>query len=405
MTTRQTLPQNRTYVAAQNIETFQAATDWVTGNGTATGQSCTEDTTHFVTGTKSIRLQGTNGTIIYDKVVSIDLTNREEMELWLYVGCAIADISNILIYISNNPWSTASLATIAVSGANFLHTGWNCIKLGNPGPSGGTCGEWDLVSGSNTWGTITKIRIRVTTVADHTADISFGLLRSIKQHHAILMTFDDGWKEIYTQGFAYMNPLGLRGTMYLYTDWLDDAPHTAVTTNQVDEMYAAGWCIGNHTQSHVHLSSLSLADQITQIDGCTQVLRGKGWIRGIKHAASPWGEYNADTLSAYQTLGFETVRQTVSGYVSPSDNRLFELMCHTPSSLANTKLYIDRAIAKGAVLNILHHKPYNDISEELFKGICDHLVARRANVITMDEYYNSLTNPRYRSLPLTRAVA
>jgi hypothetical protein len=66
---------------------------------------------------------------------------------------------------------------------------------------------------------------------------------------SILLTFDDGWKSVYTDAFPILKEFGYPFTLYLYKNYVDGGGK-ALTTPMIQEMIAAGATIGSHSVSH-----------------------------------------------------------------------------------------------------------------------------------------------------------
>ena len=66
---------------------------------------------------------------------------------------------------------------------------------------------------------------------------------------SILLTFDDGWKSVYTDAFPILKEFGYPFTLYLYKNYVDGGGK-ALTTPMIQEMIKAGATIGSHSISH-----------------------------------------------------------------------------------------------------------------------------------------------------------
>jgi len=65
----------------------------------------------------------------------------------------------------------------------------------------------------------------------------------------VLLTFDDGWKSVYTDAFPVLKEYNYPFTLYLYKNYVDGGGK-ALTTPMIEEMIAAGATIGSHSVSH-----------------------------------------------------------------------------------------------------------------------------------------------------------
>jgi len=66
---------------------------------------------------------------------------------------------------------------------------------------------------------------------------------------SLLLTFDDGWKSVYTDAFPILREFNYPFTLYLYKNYVDGGGK-ALTTAMIREMMAAGASLGSHSVSH-----------------------------------------------------------------------------------------------------------------------------------------------------------
>ena len=76
----------------------------------------------------------------------------------------------------------------------------------------------------------------------------------------VVITADDGWREVHTYMLPIMKELGYPFTIFLYTNFLDSGGRT-LTQAQVEEIMAAGGTIGSHSVSHRDLNRVKLGSQ------------------------------------------------------------------------------------------------------------------------------------------------
>jgi len=67
----------------------------------------------------------------------------------------------------------------------------------------------------------------------------------------VVITFDDGNLDVYTNAFPIMQKYGFTGVMYIVVNELRADGYLGV--DQIKEMAAAGWEVGSHSMSHPHL--------------------------------------------------------------------------------------------------------------------------------------------------------
>jgi peptidoglycan/xylan/chitin deacetylase (PgdA/CDA1 family) len=67
--------------------------------------------------------------------------------------------------------------------------------------------------------------------------------------NAILITFDDGWKSVYTDAYPILKEFGFPFTLFLYKNYVDGGGK-ALTLPMIQEMIRNGATIGSHSVSH-----------------------------------------------------------------------------------------------------------------------------------------------------------
>ena len=66
---------------------------------------------------------------------------------------------------------------------------------------------------------------------------------------SVLLTFDDGWKSVYTDAYPVLKEFGFPFTLFLYKNYVDGGGK-ALTTPMIQEMIAGGASIGSHSVTH-----------------------------------------------------------------------------------------------------------------------------------------------------------
>jgi peptidoglycan/xylan/chitin deacetylase (PgdA/CDA1 family) len=72
---------------------------------------------------------------------------------------------------------------------------------------------------------------------------------------SLLLTFDDGWKSVYTDALPILREFGYPFTIYLYKNYVNGGAK-ALTTPMIQEIVAAGNTLGSHSVSHPYPSSI-----------------------------------------------------------------------------------------------------------------------------------------------------
>jgi peptidoglycan/xylan/chitin deacetylase (PgdA/CDA1 family) len=100
----------------------------------------------------------------------------------------------------------------------------------------------------------------------HLADMLEGLSQGQDMTKRVVITFDDGYRDFYTDGIAILKQCGFAATIFLATGRIHKTPmrHEGVdylTWSDVRELHAEGVKFGSHTVTHPDLRSLE-PDQI-----------------------------------------------------------------------------------------------------------------------------------------------
>jgi peptidoglycan/xylan/chitin deacetylase (PgdA/CDA1 family) len=86
----------------------------------------------------------------------------------------------------------------------------------------------------------------------HTISVSLlaeAILHSaVLPSHPIVITFDDGNQDVFTNGFPIMQKYGFTGVMYVIVGNLQTAGY--INPDQLKTLVAAGWEVGDHSLSH-----------------------------------------------------------------------------------------------------------------------------------------------------------
>jgi peptidoglycan/xylan/chitin deacetylase (PgdA/CDA1 family)/glycosyltransferase involved in cell wall biosynthesis len=159
--------------------------------------------------------------------------------------------------------------------------------------------------------------------------------RSLKEfpRKPIVLTFDDGYTDNYTNLLPLMQQFGYRGVLYLlgdfevrYNQWdlaVDPTEPRADIMNEAQKraFVAAGWEIGAHTMSHPHLTALPPSVAANEIIQSKAALESRLGIEVLSFAY-PYGDLNADTKSLVQQAGFRFAVSTDTGGLHLEDDRM-----------------------------------------------------------------------------------
>jgi peptidoglycan/xylan/chitin deacetylase (PgdA/CDA1 family) len=369
------------------FEEFEA--DWTKGSGETTSITQNSDE-YFKSNTGSLKLVSTDGTNVQaNKVINSVVSGM--VSLWVYL-----------------PWdatneSTASVQVFFASQANFskyfgtgftgLHRGWNYLTVA---PS-----MWTNNNGDSWDNTMVRLRVNLVTGGQARTIYVDELRLDVARRPKVLVTFDHTYTSQYTEGFAYMRPLGIPGTLYTTGGRPGSGPDY-MTIAQMREMYDAGWDAAIHTDTTLPTLG-GVAEQRASVEESLRWHWNQGFIRGTTHFAYHGGAYDENSPTALAQLGFLTGRTTadrLQGNVIDERYAITRYGIVNTTTLDSTKLMLDRAILTGTSIQFNFHflvtSPTISTQWSIanFRALMDYIKTKMdaglIDAVTISEWYRGL---------------
>ncbi len=138
----------------------------------------------------------------------------------------------------------------------------------------------------------------------------------------ILITFDDGYQDAYTEAYPILKKYNFKATVFLITDYIGN-DNGYLNWEQVKEMHGSGFTFGSHTLSHVSLA------KVTNEEAKYQLLKSKEAIewrlkKPVRYFAHPGGFYNQATSQLLQDVGYRAAFTVNLGRVN-TDSDVYAL--------------------------------------------------------------------------------
>ena len=134
---------------------------------------------------------------------------------------------------------------------------------------------------------------------------------------SILITFDDGYMDNYTNLFPILKSLSMKATIFVIAGGIDDNYY--LSSSQIKEMVDYGIDIQSHTISHAHLNSLSHENKINELKN-SRIKIEKLTNKKVISVAYPFGEFDEDTINATKEAGYSIAFTTNRGYDDQNSN-------------------------------------------------------------------------------------
>jgi peptidoglycan/xylan/chitin deacetylase (PgdA/CDA1 family) len=135
----------------------------------------------------------------------------------------------------------------------------------------------------------------------------------------VVITFDDGYEDNYTNAYPILMKYGLKGTMFVITDVIGKGG--CLSISQIQEMYDNGMDIESHTVNHEQLNLLSYDKQLKTLKTSKEYLESI-LNKKVISIAYPFGKYNSDTIRAVKEAGYLMAFTTQYGFSKKSNGIL-----------------------------------------------------------------------------------
>jgi len=111
--------------------------------------------------------------------------------------------------------------------------------------------------------------------------------------HPIVITFDDGHLDNYTNAFPIMKKYGFTGVLYIVANYMGAEDY--LNADQIIEMASAGWEVGSHSVNHQDLTTLDPEQQRYEIIESRNILESRLGVP-VLTIAYPFGLSNSSVV-------------------------------------------------------------------------------------------------------------
>lgn len=126
-----------------------------------------------------------------------------------------------------------------------------------------------------------------------------------REDRVISVSFDASWGGTQTMGILdLLDEYNAKATFFLVGIWVDSFPEL------VQEIYARGHEIGNHSDSHPEMSKLTQAQIIQELNGCSDKIQALTGQRPTSFRP-PYGDYDNELITTVRSQGYEAVQWSI----------------------------------------------------------------------------------------------
>lgn len=154
----------------------------------------------------------------------------------------------------------------------------------------------------------------------------------------IVLTFDDGYEDFYTDVFPILKKYNVVATEYVISGVLNTPNY--MTTPQLREVVQSGLVeIGAHTITHPNLTTLPIDIAKKEIEESKSSLENLLGIKVVSFAY-PYGGYNEQLAELTKKAGYTNATTTKGGFIVNQDNRYIMFRIHPGAAIGEDLLRV-----------------------------------------------------------------
>jgi peptidoglycan/xylan/chitin deacetylase (PgdA/CDA1 family) len=138
---------------------------------------------------------------------------------------------------------------------------------------------------------------------------------------AVLLTFDDGYADAYTNALPILKGFGFQGAFFIITDFVDQNRPGYLTWAEIKQMAADGMTIGAHSRTHQAEAGRTDAWLREEIIGSMDAIE-KNTGQRPRFFAYPYGRYDAEAVKIAREAKLTGAFTTINAYWSPTTRHL-----------------------------------------------------------------------------------
>ncbi|MGD0706934.1 MAG: polysaccharide deacetylase family protein [Anaerolineaceae bacterium] len=116
----------------------------------------------------------------------------------------------------------------------------------------------------------------------------------------VAITFDDGNEDVYKNAFPILKRLGYPATSYIIVSWI--GAKNVVSMDELKDLIASGWEIGNHTMTHIDLTKDHSVLNYELVDSRDRLEKDLGIT--VNTVAYPFGAFDPTVGAKTSAYGY-----------------------------------------------------------------------------------------------------
>ncbi len=136
---------------------------------------------------------------------------------------------------------------------------------------------------------------------------------------SILITFDDGYRDNFTDAYPVLREFGFKATVFVATELVGKTHdgHPMLRWNEIQEMTTGGISLGSHTARHVYLNEVSPETGRRELEDSKRLLETK-LGQNVRSFCYPFGDLDGESVAWVKGAGYDIAFTTRPGPVQQS---------------------------------------------------------------------------------------
>ena len=137
----------------------------------------------------------------------------------------------------------------------------------------------------------------------------------------IMITFDDGYRDVLWNASPVLHRLGMPATSYVITGRISGPDPSFLTWGELKVLEQRGVTIGSHTVDHLPLADLGSAEAMTELRNSRRALE-RHLGHPVQWFAYPYGSFDASVVALVREAGYVLAVTTQGGTTQSADQPL-----------------------------------------------------------------------------------